>query len=379
MKRLLKWCLLLNKRLYKKAVFLLILLLIPALVVGYGQLAREESGVLTIALAQEGDDPVAREIMQKLHRDSQLIRYISCPTPDSARKLVDESKADGAWIFAEDLENAIYRFVSKPNKYNAFVQIIEGQSSTPMRLAREELSGAAFSYCSRVFYLQYLRENVPQLNDTPDETLLEYYDNFVANGDSLFEYVNSEGVAGGTEPGKANYLMNPVRGLLATVIVLGSLAAALFYIADGRTGTFALVPFHRRWAMEFACQMIAVLNVSLVALAALRLVGLTGGAGREVLLLVLYGLAASLFGMNVRRLCGSMGAVGTAIPLLTVVMLVACPVFYDYGSLRFLQYLLPPTYYVNGLHSDFFLGLLPVYILALAGLYALLGKLLRKC
>ena len=377
MKRLVKWSLLLNKRLYKKTMFLLILVLIPVLVLGYGQLAREESGVLTVALAQKGDDPMAKEIMEELKAESSLIRYILCKSPEEAKKLVNESKANAAWIFEDNLEEAVYRFVSKPTRSNAFIRVLEGNSNTPLRLAREKLSGAVFSHCSRVFYLQYLRENVPQLADTPDETLLAYYDDFAASG-KLFEYANAEGEAGDPESQKTNYLLNPVRGLLAIVIVLGGLAAAMFYISDSNAGTFALVPINRRWAVEFACQLIAVVNVSVVALAALLFGGLAGNIAREILLLVLYALAVCLFCMNVRRFCRSLGAVGTALPLLVVIMLAACPVFFDYGSLRYVQYLLPPTYYINGAYSDYFLLLLPVYIAVLVVIYALQGKLLRK-
>ena len=64
MKNIGKWFLLLNKRLYKKATFLLILILIPLLVIGYGAVARDESGLFTVALACKGEDDTASQIMQ---------------------------------------------------------------------------------------------------------------------------------------------------------------------------------------------------------------------------------------------------------------------------------------------------------------------------
>ncbi len=375
MRKLGKWFLLLNKRLYKKITFLLILLLIPALVLGYGKLAQEDSGVLTVALAQEGDDPMAWEIMQELQDSSALVRFVYCDTGEQAGQMVNDSKADAAWIFADDLENAIYRFVQNPSKTTAFVQIIEGQSSVPLKLAREKLSESVFSRCSRAFYLQYLRENVPELDSMSDEEVLKYYDEFTADSE-IFEFSNLEGTLGSDDTVSANYLMTPVRGLLAVVTVLGGLAATLFYITDEKAGTFALVPQNRRWAVEFACQMIGVLNVGIVALLALLLAGLGVNLGREVLLLVLNGVAVSLFCMNVRRLCGSMGAVGTVLPLLVVAMLAICPVFFDFGG--FPRFLFPPTYYVYGAYSNSFLLRLPVYIVSLVVLYCLLGKVMKR-
>lgn len=375
MKRLGKWFLLLNKRLYKKVTFLLILLLIPTLVFGYGKLAQEDRGVLTVALAQRGDDPMALEIMEELGDSSALVRFVFCDTEEQAEQMVNDSKADAAWIFADDLENAIYRFVQNPSKSTAFVQIIEGQSSVPLKLAREKLSESVFSRCSRAFYLQYLRENVPQLDSMSDEAVLKYYDEFTADSE-IFVFSNLEGTVDGDDAISTNYLMTPVRGLLSVVIVLGGLAATLFYIADEKAGTFALVPQNRRWAVEFACQMIGVLNVGIVSLLSLLLAGLGVNFGREVVLLVLNSVAVSLFCMNVRRLCGSMAGVGTVLPLLVVAMLAIGPVFFDFGG--FPRYLFPPTYYVYGAYSNSFLLQLLLYIVFLGILYCLLGKVLKR-
>lgn len=368
-----KWFWLLNKRLYKKVTFVLILLLIPVLVVGYGSLAQEESGVLTITLAQEGDDPMAQDIMQELKDSSNLVRFIICDSPEASKKMVNDSKADAAWVFADDLENAIYRFVNRPTKRNAFVRVFEGQSTIPLKLAREKLSGAVFSRCSRAFYLNYLRENVPELDAVSDEALMQYYDDFIADV-NLFEFSYMEGESGSEDAENANYLLAPVRGLLGVVIVLGGLAAAMYYMHDDKAGTFCLVPYNRKSLVEFSCQMIAVLNVGIVAWIALRFAGLTVSFRRELLLLGLNAMATSLFCMTIRRLLGKISAVGTALPLIIVVMLVVCPVFFDLGQIRELQYVFPPTYYVNAAYSDYFLQLMCIYCAILAVIYYLLGK-----
>ena len=53
MKKALLWLWMLTKRLYKKPTFLVILVLIPALVLCYSAAAKEESGMITVALASE--------------------------------------------------------------------------------------------------------------------------------------------------------------------------------------------------------------------------------------------------------------------------------------------------------------------------------------
>ena len=377
MKNMSKWFLLLNKRLYKKLTFILIMLLIPVLAFGYGFLAKEDSGVMTIALSQEGNDPLASQIIADLKRDTNLINFVLCDTSEAAKKMINDGKADAAWIFADDLENQIYRFVRRPSRSTAFVEIVEQESTIPMKLAREKLSGSVFSHCSRAFYLTYIRKNVPEMREVPDADILRYYDEFTMDV-NLFEFAYLEGEGGAEDAENANYLLTPVRGLLAVVIVLGGLAAAMYYVHDDHCGTYSLVPHGKRCLVEFACQMIAVANLSLVVLLSLRFTGLTVDLGREVLLSLLYAVMTALFCMAVRRILSSISAIGTALSLLVVVMLVLCPVFFDLGRLRSFQYLLPPTYYINAVRSDRFMLLMIAYSMICAAIYFLSGKLLKR-
>ena len=268
MKNIGKWFVLLNKRLYKKATFLLILILIPLLVIGYGTVARDESGLFTVALACKGEDNTTSQIMQELKDGSNLIRFIICDDPETAEAMVDGQRADAAWIFDDNLEDAIYRFAAKPLRKNAFIQIIEGESTIPLKLIREKLSGVIFSRTSRAYYLNYLRENAPEVQDVSDEELLKYYDDFAAES-TFFEFAYLDGGAKEENTQTTSYLLSPVRGLLAVVIVLGGLAAAMYYMQDEKLGTFSLVPQKRKAPVEFGCQLIAIVNVSVVALVAL--------------------------------------------------------------------------------------------------------------
>lgn len=377
MKGIGKWLLLLNKRLYKKLTFLLIMALIPALVLGYGIVAQEESGVLTIALAQEGTDPLAEAVMQDLKENTNLIRFVFCHSPNAARKMISDGKADAAWIFAEDMETKVYKFVQNPARKNSFVWIVERDSSIPLKLAREMLSGTVFGHCSPTFYLAYIRGNVPQLDGMSDETLMGYYNDFARDID-LFEFSYLEGAGGAEDAENANYLLTPIRGMLAVIVVLGALAAAMYHIWDEQVGTFSLVPQRYKPLVEFGCQLIAVVNISTAVLLAMLFTGLAENLSRELLVLMLYAVSTALFGMTVRRLCGKTAAVGTVLPLLTVVMLVICPVFFDLGILRVLQYFFLPTYYINAATSDRFLLLMGVYSLVLMAVYTLSGKLLGR-
>jgi ABC-2 type transport system permease protein len=372
---ILRWALLLWKRLYKKPTFLVLLLMIPALVLAYGLTSREDSGLLTVALASESGTPdqLTQTVFAELE-ESDVILYIRCDTPDEARSLVKAGEADTAWIFADDLEAKIYRFAAFRSRKNAFVTVLEPENRVALKLLREMLSGTLFPHCSEALYLTYVREEVPELAHLTDAQLLEYY-HAMEFSDQLFLFTDLEGNL--TEENNTDYLLSPVRGMLAVVIVLAGLATALYYIRDTENGTFAWVPENRRFYVELGCQMISLINVAMVVQVALALTAPTASLPREILMTLLYCLCVAAFSMLLRRVTFGIRGLGTATPLLVVAMLVICPVFFDLGALRQAQFLLPPTYYIHGAYHSKYLLLLPVYSLAALALCRLWDRVRR--
>lgn len=364
-RRILCWIGLLWKRLYKKLTFVLLLVLIPALVFGYGQTTQEESGLVTVALASRVDpvEPLTQAVWDDLLQ-SQIVRYIVCDSPEEARELVLNGQADTAWIFEADIERGIYDFVARRSRNQAFITVLEPENRVALKLVRELLSGVMFPHCAKTVYLSYIRENAPELDHLSDQQLMEYYDNAMFD-DELFIFSDMDGNVQEPVEEPTSYLLTPVRGMLGVVAVLAGLATAMYYIRDEKSGTFAWVPLGRRGIVELGCQLISLVNVVAVALISLALTGQTGHLGRELLVAVLYSLCVAGFAMAVRRISGGIRGLGMATPLLVVVMLAVCPVFFDLGAMRQLQYCFPPTYFVNATYNDRYIGLMILYTLAM--------------
>lgn len=375
MRNVLRWAVLLWKRLYKKPTFLLLLVMIPLLVFSYGLASQEESGVITIALASRSPqvEPLTRTVWQEL-QESQLVLYVECESPEAATEMVRRGDAQTAWIFEEDLEHKIYDFIANRSRKNAFLTIIEPEDRVMLKLLREVLSGTLFPHCSRAQYLTYLRENAPELDALTDAQLLVYYENAGFTSD-LFVMTDIEGNVTREEDLEADYLLSPVRGMLAVVVVLAGLATAMYYIRDVATGTFTLVPQRAKPLVELGCQLISIVNVLLVVLLSLALTGQRVSLGRELLTAGLYGLCVAAFSMMVRRLTGGIRGLGMVTPILVVVMLTICPVFFDLGFLRQAQLLLPPTYFVTGAYNGNYLWYMGLYTLAALAVCWLLDML----
>ncbi len=367
-KKLLLWLWMLTKRLYKKPTFLAILVLIPVLVLSYHASAQEDSGIITVALYAE-EDPLSAQILSKLEAESQLMQYTVCNSREYAKLLVQTGKADAAWIFPADLQARIDEFVRSPDASHAFVDVIQREENVAMMLSREKLSGTIYIYLARSFYVDYVRKTFPDLAHLSDEKLLAYYDG-VDMTDNLFAY--DDATVAATQ--QVHYLTAPIRGLLAVLVVLGSMATAMYYIRDMENGTFQWLPQRLSPLPELGCQLVSAWNICIVALITLCLCGLAKNLLLELVILLLYGLCCAVFSMLLRRLLPSISGIGTLIPLLIVAMLVICPVFFDLGKLRLVQLIFPPTYYVNAAYNPLYLLYMLGHILVCGALYLLMGK-----
>ncbi len=376
LRRIGMWLWLLTKRLYKKPTFLVILALIPALVLGYGMVAREESGVMTIALAaQDNSDPLAQSMIADL-MESKLISYRLCDTPKEAMQLLETGKADAAWIFADDLEARICKFITSIFR-RSVVQVVERESNVAMLLAREKLSGTVFAHCSPYIYLEYIRSEVPQLDSLSDEQLLAYYEDVQISG-RLFEFSFMDGTDATDLLESSSYLTSPIRGLLAVAVVLCGLAGAMYAKQDEKKGTFGWMKHSVKPLAELAGEVICVANAAIAMVLALALSGVTEHWLRETVALMLFVLSVAAFSMLVSRLCADLRILCMWTPILLVVMLVVCPVLFDLGDMFELQLLFPPTYYINGIYNDLYLICTPVYTLACLGLCFGIDKLHKR-
>lgn len=375
--RLLMWFLLLNKRLYKKATFIVILALIPILVFGYNLLSEGESGIVTVALANESDDPLTEAIFADLREDSQLVRYIECESDEEAIRLVEAGKVDSAWLFPSQMSKRMAAFVESGSERDAVVRVLTRENNVLLMLAGEKLSGTLFKSAAETFYLNFAREQSEVLASLSDEELLAYYD-AVNTTDQLFSFDSIEGGSTEESTNSSHYLTAPVRGLLAVVTVLCGLATAMYYMQDQRFGTFSQLAERKRPLAELGCQLISILNVSVAVLISLALSGMASSPIKELVALLLYAPCTAAFCMVIRRLCGNLRALSTLLPLLIVAMIAICPIFFDLGALRQLQYLFPPTYYINAIYNSKYYLYMLFYTIAAFTVYFLTGKLFRR-
>lgn len=347
MKRLFLWFVLLNKRLYKKITFIGILLLIPVVVVVFNMSAQQPSGIVTVMLGiEDPNDPVTAAIVEKLEDEAIVISFMKS-TPEQALVQVRAGKVDAAWIFPADMQAKILAYTQDVKDSAGFIRIVEREETVALLLAREKLSGAVYEQIAKQMYLNEVRERVPKLEDAADEELLSYLEATGISGE-LFAFYD---IYGNAKEESGNYLTTPLRGMLAILVVVGSVVTAMYYQKDQERGIFSLLTERQRIFGELGYQLISALNIMIFVLIALISSGLSVKLWQELLLVVLYSLCCSLFGMTVRTLLGGDRLLAVMIPVLSLAMLVICPVFFDMEIFKTVQFLFPPTYYISGAYN----------------------------
>lgn len=357
----LMWIWLFLKRLLKKPTYLALLILIPLTVALFHGVTGEPAGMVTVLLAQEAQsDPVSSELIDQLLQRPGVIRFVHT-TVEEATRQVSCGKADAAWIFPEDTEKCLQAYAAGEPSSGHFIRVLEQEQTIPLRLARERLNAVIYSQTVRQVFVQTAHRLVPQTQDADD--LTDYLEQTHVTGE-LFEFAD---VQGNPQQSSGNYLIAPIRGMLAVITLLCALVTGIYYRQDERNGLFALIPTGYRAGVEAGYHLLSTVSILAVCVVALGISGLVTSAGAECLLFALYAVGCALFAMVLGGLAAD--HLAASLPVLSAVLLVVCPVFLDIPGIRPAQYLLPPTYYILGAADRRWILALALYDVALAGLW----------
>lgn len=361
MRRLFRWYALLTKRLLRKPVFLILLLCVPLLAAAMAAVAKQDSSIVSVALVCDTSDPAARRTSDRLLAAKSMVRCTEYPTETAARAALARADVDAAWIFRDGASAELLRFVSGRGTPGV-VLVVEREETVFLRLAREQLAAALYPEASYTLFRTYLISELGAPGDAPDEFFEAYYNTKVTDDPIIvFSHLDGSESARG-----AGYLVTPVRGLLALLLVLTGLASAMYYDEEERQETFLRLPAVKRRGLPLLYHLTALLPMALAAYLALAFAGLLGPLLRELGLMLLYCLSAAVFSELLRKLCRTQAVLASLLPVLMALMLGLCPIFIDLKILTPVRRLLPPYYYLNAVHDGAFLWQLALFTFAAA-------------
>ncbi len=351
------WYLLLNKRLFLRPAFWLLMAALPVLALGLLNISGQESGVLKIAVCAPG--VTGRELTASLRDGDSVIAFTEAADSASAAELVVTGAVDAAWVLPEALEEKTEEYVKRGKPV---VEIYEREESTVLRLAEEKLYKALFPSVSYAMYRNYM-EQLDLKNNSPAQ-LRQYYDAVRIDG-ALLHFVDADGGSLSETGKRGSYLLSPLRGMMAVWLVFAGFAAAVFFRRDVRAGRFVWVGAAARPYLWLLYQLVILLNGGAAMLAVLSMSGLSRGLRQELPALCFL-LAASLgFSNFFCRLCGNIRVLSAVLPALLVLLIAGAPIFIDLG-IPSLQRALPIFYYLNLVYRSGFSASSLIYLAGLA-------------
>lgn len=368
----LKWFYMLLKRLLKKPSFLIILL-VAALIVPAAKTAMEkEKGILTIGLNFDKNDEHAVQIADKLKSEDSVIRYLTVDTTEEGKKLLSQCKIDALWSFKTPFDEKVDKYVTDKK---AFVQVYEREESVALQLSREKLYGAVYPYISYSLYKNYVYNNLADGKDVNETQIKNCYDAY-ETGDQLIQicelYEHEKSTA------DDNYLLTPLRGMLSLVIMMCSLAAAMYFLQDENKGRYAWLAPSKKIIPAFGNCFAASTVSAIVVLAAIILANINISIFKEVYLMLLYAVSAALFCVILCMIFRYPLHLGVIITPLMMAMLILCPIFLNTKVLHFIRILLPPYYYLMSIYNAKYELYMILYCIAALSVAQVLNLTLKR-
>jgi len=368
------WYRMLTKRLLKKFSFVVILLIIPIIVLcTKNVLVGQESSIVKVALFKEDNSVISQRIIKSLTEKDSIIEFTEYDTRDEAENMLKNNSVDAVWVFNKDLDESVDKY-SLRKITEPFIEVLQREENVTLQLSREMLYGELYSDLSYYVYKNYIKQNVAIDKDISDEVYRQYYNGNERNGDIVkIEYFNLDKPVNET-----NYLLAPIRGLLALIVVLCSLASVMYFLKDQQEGKFDYLSPKKRYIPAFAYTLSAATLSAFAVILAVFLSGVSTGVLNEIITMVLYILASTAFCLCFCMVFKSYGKLGATIPALIILMLVLSPVFFEINVLVPVKMLLPSYYYLNAIYNVEFIFFMMIYAIVMFAVSYLLNKFIKK-
>ncbi|MBP5668893.1 MAG: ABC transporter permease [Lachnospiraceae bacterium] len=362
MRRWMTWCLLTEKRLIKKISYVAVLLVMPFLVLGLRQGARQEAGMVSIGLYTPAEAGTLSDlVLERFMEEPSVLRFFRYRTEEEALDALKSQRVDAVWILPEDLEKDLQKLAQK-KMMRPVARVIEREDDIALIFTREVLTSRIFPEYVYEVYKEFCKSRVGLAELSEEEFLSIYHANLWKG--NLFKAQHLDG----SELAEQSYVLAPIRGMLAIWLVICGLAGILYHKMDELHGVYDKIPRRKRLLYSFGLQAVVLLNGGVTYLIACKILGVFTSLWAEIAFLLLFLSCIAVFCNLIGLLVKGMEGIGVLIPVLTLLMMVFCPIFLNIRKFWMAQALLPPYLYLNLNGSNGGHYMLPMLLYAAGGL-----------
>ena len=365
MKRMGMWLLLMTKRLMKKPSFVIILVLLPVILVGYRFIISQDDGTLRACIyVPKGSDDYAKRVAEQLVNYDCAARFYMTDSEENLYSDVIAGRAEVGYIFPKDMRE---RFVSR--KWDGAVTMVVSDTSQYAPFVNEFVTVAVYSGIMEDYIADYLvtrsgleltdeeirpiiKENLAKQDEAGSLFTISYQD-YYTNTEVSYEEVMEE-----------NYLTKPIRGTVALFVLLAGLAGLVFWFQDNAEGRFKVMSYEKRPVINYGSLFLPTLLASIVGFVCILIAGLAGNIFKEIFVMFLYVIFVTGVCEILRVIVPSVNAICAAIPIIAVASYLCCPIILDLKKIlpvvTYLRKILPPDYYLETFNAT------PLWVMAAA-------------
>ena len=369
------WFYMFAKRLLMRWSFVVILFSIPFIIFGANAAMKGESGILTIYLCADQSNTLANEVIADIQNSKTSILFKRSTNINESLKALEQKKADAVWYFEDDFFEKSQRYASGKSK-KPFVKVFEREDSLPLKLSRERLYGGVFNKFAYSVYKNFVYSEYFSENEVSEDIIKKYPGQ--RGGDKELVVMETLG-AQKIETDTKAYLVMPIRGLLALLIMLCGFASVLTFLNDKKIGKFDWLTAKKQILPGFAQCFAGVLLPAFAVFVSLFISGIWTNFLTELVAMLLFVVASAGFCLNLCIMFKSPSKFGALIPAFVIIMLALSPVFFDINILNKAKLLLPTRYYLFSLYDTKYIIEFLYYIPCVYILAWLLNKIRSLC
>lgn len=352
MKKILIWIKLLTKRLLYKPTFIMTLLLIPLLVLLLQGSLQSGDAMLQVALYTESSDPDSLEsvlISELAASSNHTVHFYVCHSISELQEDLRRNHADCGYVLPHHLEQELEKHA---RQNHAVITTYHHTGAMETLLLDEMVYRMIYEKLAFEIVKQHIQE---KKKVEVDHRLNDFYQ-FYRQDESFirFEYADGSGNRVLNQQ-QSNYLLLPIRGICAVLILLAAMTGAIFWYEDYERKLFLRLSQSYQTILPFFYSLVPAILAGIFGFSAIALTGFAGQTAQEFLALTLFLFSVSSYSMLLRELLPDARGFLAAIPLSVIGSLLFCPIFADVSMvlpmIKPLRMLTPVFYYLNSIYS----------------------------
>lgn len=351
MKQNVLWIWLCLKRLLFRPLFLIPLLLLPVLVAGMRLEMKKSHAIVQVGILCEDDmDETAEELAGRLQELSgTTVLFLKYDKEETLYRDVTQGKIQAGYIIPADLRG---KLTDAAVSGKPVIRTVRRETELTLKIVDELVLCRVYEYMAYDIGMEYIINRTGQI---PGLILKERYDVYRQKEMPFaFQYENGEENRVLSQD-SGDYLLLPVQGMTAVLILLSAMSGALFWYEDKKRNVFVWLEDRKRTWVHLIYIFVPAACAGVVGYVSLLATGISVGYSMEAVRMLLYVPSLVLFIYILQMLLRKEIYFLACIPILTVGELLVCPVFIDMAKtvplLKEMRLLTPVNFYMEFAYS----------------------------